>query len=139
MALMDDSYFREQLRRGISVPSGRVVLSDDAGRDLESLPRITRRLLERTVRDELLAPSGSKIERIGAKGTGSSPLYALPVGNFHAVFRPILEQDPAAGEGRIVERIVPTSELSRVTELIEGAGSEPEASDPPPEAHGTTS
>lgn len=111
--------FGEQVKQGIAPSSESVILSAQADKDLEGLGPITRRLLERTVRDELLSPaSTAAFEPLSLRGQATD-LFAVPVGRYRAVFRPL--DDPEKGEERrFVERIVSSDDVeSSLIDLIE--------------------
>jgi hypothetical protein len=109
--------FESHVDPGLMGPSAKVVISKRALKDLEGVGRLTRRFLERTVRDELLAPTdSSKIEllRIDGEATG---LYKVGVGNFTAVFKPLRGSEDNQlnlGRANVVERILPAGEVDSV-------------------------
>lgn len=110
-------------------PSETVVISKRALEDLDGVGGLTRRFLERTVRDELLAPTdSSKIEPLEVGGEPSGH-YTVSVGNFSAVFKPL--DGGEAGHTRLVERVLPVNEVNsdvvRALGEPKAAGTEPPA------------
>lgn len=103
-------------------PSDEVVISEKANSDLKAVNGLTRRLLLRTLRDELLAPTtSSKIETAGDRD-----LYLVKIGDYSALFRP----DAAyGGDGaRIVERVVRSNDVGGVLDEEGAAAASADAS-----------
>ncbi len=76
-----------------------VTFSDAASRDLRQLGWLTRRLVERTVKDELLAPSGElQVRKVGEEH--GKQVYELPVGNFSVRYETTDHPEPDGTQAR---------------------------------------
>jgi mRNA-degrading endonuclease RelE of RelBE toxin-antitoxin system len=101
-------------------PAGRVLLSREAQQDLQRLGRPIRAIVSRTMRDELLEPTGA----INVKPAGSPPgegqWYELPIGNFRVVFRALAPGPGGAVADRLVGRIERVGRGQRLRGVVTG-------------------
>lgn len=107
---------------GVDFDSQRVsvTFSEDASRQLKELGWLTRRLVERTVKDELLAPSSeSPFRKVGTRA--GKEVYELPVGNFSVRFE---TASPDANRQQTCEQTV-LSITRRQEETAAGPQGEP--------------
>jgi len=106
----------------VAAPAERVLISDEARNDLEKVGRVTRAVLLRTLRDELLAPSRQfKIKKLSSPSDSQPPRFVVPIGKFRVVFRPLQPEEigQPGVTGRVVERIVRADELDSLHRYAE--------------------
>lgn len=104
----------------VARPAATVMLSEAAERDLKSFNRVTRSILSRAMRDQLLEPSSW----VDFKALAARPeSFALPIGKFYIVVRP-LEPEPGQPslDGRFVERIIQADDLQGVEAALRASG-----------------
>jgi mRNA-degrading endonuclease RelE of RelBE toxin-antitoxin system len=103
------------------VPPTNVILSQRAKRDIESLGRLTGKLVARALSGELATTAPEDVRPLA----GLRGWYALRVGNFYVLFRELdeaeLPMNGTRGPARLVAAIVRRDELASFEPGRDGA------------------